>query len=93
MTFDECMHKQCNDCGEEAQQHRLTPAGSYYCLKLNSSGQQRYMAPMNYRMGIVDLKAIVYTCKVMYLKRSSLSKAMGKAVQGYFSGKATRLTA
>ena len=87
MTFDECMHKQCNDCGEEAQQHRLTPAGSYYCLKLNSSGVDRYMSGNYPRMGgVVDLQAIVYTCKVMYLKRSSLSKAMGVAVQGYLSG-------
>jgi hypothetical protein len=91
MTFDECMHKTCDHCGEAAQSHRLTPAGSFYCLELNSSGEDHY-TPWNGRASIagqVDLTRIVYTCKVMYLKRSPLSKAMGKAVQGYLSGTVT----
>ena len=89
MTFDETMHKQCDSCGKDAQQHRLTKAGVFYCLKLNGSGRNRYEMPFSPLSGVVDVINIVYTCPVRYLKRSPLSHAMGKAIQGYLSGTVT----
>ena len=87
MTFTETLHKECDSCGKEAQRHRLTKSGVFYCLELNSSGENHYV-PWNATVarlgGAVDITRIVYTCKVMYLKKSPLSKAMGKAIQGYF---------
>ena len=95
MTFDETMHKQCDSCGKDAQQHRLTKAGVFYCLELNSSGDNHY-TPWNDTVarlgGAVDITRIVYTCRVMYLKKSPLSRAMGEAIQGYLSGQTGQLS-
>lgn len=38
MTFDEAMHAKCKRCGQEAQLHRLSPKGNFYCLVLNQFG-------------------------------------------------------
>jgi hypothetical protein len=38
VTFDEAMHTECKRCGQEAQHHRMTNRGHFYCLLLNRDG-------------------------------------------------------
>ena len=80
--FQEGLHVQCQQCGENASQHRLTDVGNFYCLTLNEEGWDRYAAPNNYRAGIVDMSRIVYTCAVKYLRRSPLPQGLGVAING-----------
>jgi len=84
--FQDAMKTECPDCGYSAQVHRLTPSGTFYCLTLNETGRERYMPRWSRGSGLVDLNAIVYRCKVMYLNRSRLPKEMGKAIHGYLNG-------
>ena len=80
--FQEGLQTECRDCGGDAQAHRLTPTGNFYCLELNEVGWDRYGAPHNYRAGVVDLTRIVYTCAVRYLRRSPLPSGLGHAING-----------
>lgn len=41
MTFDEAMHEECGFCGEQAQWHRLTDAGNFYCLTVGNTNNWR----------------------------------------------------
>ena len=80
--FQEGMKIECRDCGGDAQAHRLTPTGNFYCLELNEVGWDRYAYPRSNRAGVVDLSRIVYTCAVRYLRRSPLSSGLGHAING-----------
>ena len=78
--YQEAMKTECRDCGDDAQNHRLTPTGNFYCLELNEAGWQRYAAPYRRTSGIVDLTRIVYTCAVRYLRSSPLPSGLGTAL-------------
>ncbi len=82
--FQEGMKTECRDCGEDAQSHRLTPTGNFYCLILNDTGNSRYMGGYYGRRnsGLADLSRIVYTCAVRYLRRSPLPSGLGHAING-----------
>ena len=80
--YQEAMKTECRDCGGDAQAHRLTPTGNFYCLELNAVGWDRYAKPYSARSGIVDLSRIVYTCAVRYLRRSPLPSGLGHAING-----------
>lgn len=41
MTYDEAMHTECEFCGEQAQWHRMTDAGNFYCLTGGSTNNWR----------------------------------------------------
>ena len=82
--FQEGLKTECRDCGKDAQHHRLTPTGNFYCLELNEAGRSRYMPGYYGRKtsGLTDLTRIVYTCAVRYLRSSPLPSGLGSAING-----------
>ncbi len=78
--FQNALHVECKSCGHTSAQHRLTPTGNFYCLKLNDVGWDKYAYPRSNRAGVVDLTRIVYTCAVKYLRKSALPQGLGTYV-------------
>ncbi len=78
--FQGAMRIECEECGEQAQMHRLTNAGVFYCLKIRDSPSlykfMRYevVTPENERR--VAMKVTVRD-----LVRAKLPKGLGKALQ------------
>ena len=76
-TLDEALHQVCGHCGQEFQWHRVTKAGTSYCLELNSNAAKddqffnREHVPLN-----------LPTVPVRMLRRSPFGKFLGLFVNG-----------
>lgn len=78
MTFDEAMHTECDYCGEQAQFHRMTDSGNFYCLQPvgQHDWRKRYVPSPERRQWAISI------AKCNELRKSPLSsiKAVGEAI-------------
>lgn len=71
MTLNDAMHLECKSCGDQAQYHRLTNSGQFYCLQAN----RYYDQPIG-----KSLKTWASTVKVGKLRKSPLPKRVGEYI-------------
>ena len=84
-TFQEGMKIECEKCGREAQQHRLTPSGNFYCLTVRRNSDSwwkltRYGNPAR------DEKTVAARVPVRELEKGIFPHELGKALQAAISG-------
>ena len=78
MTFDEAMHEECTFCGDEAQWHRLTDSGNFYCLQpARGSGSSWIRSNIRNRTPKDQRQWAISRAKCNDLHRSPLSTIKG----------------
>ena len=84
-TFQESMKIECEKCGREAQQHRLTPSGNMFCLVIRRQSDSwwkltRYGNPAR------DEKTVAALVPVRELEKGIFPFGLGEALQAAISG-------
>ena len=87
MTFDEAMHTRCERCGGEAQMHRMTDGGNFYCLEPKRGGFPTWRNSLVRTWDQAEqLQWAMSRAKLTDLVRSPLPKEVGKVIAANLRG-------
>lgn len=88
MTFDEAMHARCSLCGGEAQMHRMSDSGNFYCLEPNKpslGGSWRSTVVRSWNQH-ERLQWAMSRAKLNELRRSPIPKEVGQVIAANLRG-------
>ena len=87
MTFDEAMHTRCDRCGGEAQMHRMSDGGNFYCLEPKRDHGPSWRKAVVRRWNQAEqLQWAMSRAKLTELVRAPIPKEVGKVIAANLRG-------